>query len=699
MRSAVVLATLSGVLMIAQLIVAKDTRDTLFLSTFPVTDLPAAIIITAAVTLPAVLGGSALIARTGPYRFLLGFLLSNALAFAVEWAILPTLPQLVTGLIFIHVGLFGGLSISGFWSVVNERFDPHAARRAMTQIGLGFALGGLLGGILAERMATWFGVRAMLLTLAPTNLVIAAFLIALGPPQSPIEPVATHSSDLGTLARSRYIRALALLVVMVAISASALDYSFKSRVATVLGQPVRLAKFFAVYYMATSVIAVVFQGTWARISLQRFGIGVTLSVLPAVLLFGGVVGAVVGGLWAIVLLRGSQAVLAKAFFRRDCEPLYTPLAPQKKRATKELIDVAADRIGDAIGACGILIALALAPDRTWPASLTIAMIAAGVSFWLSLKLQQGYVAELTKSLRKGLIRVSEHEVQDATTRLTLSQTHSKIDRSLSLGKVAAPRNTHVAAPEIARTVAELVSGDPERIVRELESGPLNRRLVSLVVPLLEYNDIRGKVVKALDAVASEAIGQLGDALLDVELSNKVRYRIPSLLAKVANSKAVRALTQGLTEPDFELRERCARALLSFRRRDPTLRPRNALILAAVKRELEVSAPIWRSRGAARPIMDPSLSQIAALGSDRSLQHVFTLLCLRLNPDELELALRALGAGDAKLRGTALEYLENVVPAEVKEALWPHLADHRPAPTSTPRSKGELADELKRSFIG
>jgi hypothetical protein len=71
----------------------------------------------------------------------------------------------------------------------------------------------------------------------------------------------------------------------------------------------------------------------------------------------------------------------------------------------------------------------------------------------------------------------------------------------------------------------------------------------------------------------------------------------------------------------------------------------------------------------------------------------------LNPDELELALRALSGNDSKLRGTALEYLENVVPSEVKEALWPHLADHRPARKSTPRSKGELADELKRSFSG
>ncbi len=699
MRSAVVLATLSGVLMIAQLIVAKAARDTLFLSNFPVTALPAAMVITAAVALPAVLGGSSLIARVGPHRFLPAFLLVNALAFGLEWAILPALPRVIVAFLYLHVGLFGGLSVSGFWSVVNERFDPHSAKRAFARIGFGFAIGGLLGGVLAERMATGFGVRAMLLSLVATNVIIALTVFGLGAPHFLPEMPGARPSGLRTLARSSYLRALGLLVVMVAITSSTLDYSFKSSVATALRQPERLAKFFAVYYMATSFVTVLLQATASRYSLERFGIGVTLSVLPAVLLLGGGLSAMVGGLWAVVLLRGTQSVLATSFFRSAYEPLYTPLPPHKKRATKAIIDVAADRLGDALGSGGIWLTLALAPHRAWPASLTIAMLAAGVSLWLSLRLQSGYVAELASSLRKGMVHVSDHDVRDATTRLTLSQTHGGIDREFLLREIAAARRTHTAAPEVSKTVAELVSGDPERISRELRSGPLNRRLVSLVIPLLEHDDIRNTVILALQGVASEAIGQLSDALLDDELSESVRYRIPSILAKEANPRALRALTQGLSETDFELRERCARALLAFRRRDPKLRPPQALVLSAVKRELDVTSHVWRSRGSARQEMDPSLSQIGALSSNRSLQHVFTLLCLSLNPDELELALRALGAQDAKLRGTALEYLENVVPSEVKAALWPHLSDKRTELRKAPRSKLELADELKRSFSG
>ena len=697
MNSAVVLATFSGVLMIAQLIVAKAARDTLFLSHFPPSALPAAMIISAAATLPVALGGSSLITRMGPHRFVPAFLTLNALAFGLEWVCLPASPRAVAALAYVHVGLFGGLSVSGFWSVVNERFDPHAARQAVARIGLGFALGGLLGGAIAERMASWFGVRAMLLTLVPTNLTIAFAVTALGVAKSQNETALPRVSGLHTLARSRYLRSMALLVATAAIGASVLDFSFKSSVASALGRPERLAKFFAVYYMSTSIFTVLLSATASRYSLQKLGIGVTLAALPALLLFGGAVSAAVGGFGAIVLLRGTEAVLSTSFFRSAYEPLYTPLPAEKKRATKAIIDVAADKLGDAVGSASIWLVLAFAPGRTWPAALTIIMLAAGFSLWLSVRLQRGYVAELASSLRTGLVHVSEHDVRDATTRLTLSQTHGGITREMLLREVAAARRQHVANPELVKSVTELASGDPARILSELEASPLDRRLVSLVVPLLEHADVRSAAVHALEAVASQSIGQLGDALLDGELSESARYRIPSILARVANPRAVRALTQGLSEQDFELRERCARALLTLRRRDSNLRPPHSLVISAVQRELEVTSQTWQSRGAAASFKDPALSQIAALGADRSLQHVFTILCLRLDPDEIELALRALGAGDVKLRGTALEYLENVIPGDVKPGLWPHLADRAPAQRRTPRSNRELADELKRSF--
>jgi hypothetical protein len=56
-----------------------------------------------------------------------------------------------------------------------------------------------------------------------------------------------------------------------------------------------------------------------------------------------------------------------------------------------------------------------------------------------------------------------------------------------------------------------------------------------------------------------------------------------------------------------------------------------------------------------------------------LQHLFDLLGVLYDPDTLDLCYRSLLTADPGLRGTALEYLENLLPPEVREELWPVIA--------------------------
>jgi hypothetical protein len=80
---------------------------------------------------------------------------------------------------------------------------------------------------------------------------------------------------------------------------------------------------------------------------------------------------------------------------------------------------------------------------------------------------------------------------------------------------------------------------------------------------------------------------------------------------------------------------------------------------------------------------------------RSLEHVFTLLALALDPELMGFALRGLHAADANLRGTALEYLEATLPEALRRALWPRLPGAE-APARPKRATAEIADELLRS---
>jgi hypothetical protein len=84
-------------------------------------------------------------------------------------------------------------------------------------------------------------------------------------------------------------------------------------------------------------------------------------------------------------------------------------------------------------------------------------------------------------------------------------------------------------------------------------------------------------------------------------------------------------------------------------------------------------------------------------ASRSLSHVFTLLSLVLPPDPLRIAFRGLHTGNPGLRGTALEYLESVLPPPIRERLWPFLEEGRSGPDVTrARPRDEIVADLVRS---
>jgi len=79
--------------------------------------------------------------------------------------------------------------------------------------------------------------------------------------------------------------------------------------------------------------------------------------------------------------------------------------------------------------------------------------------------------------------------------------------------------------------------------------------------------------------------------------------------------------------------------------------------------------------------------------NRGLEHVFTLLALTLDPDAVRLSMQAAFSKDLNLRGTALEYLENVLPGYLYNELLKHLGEAPQGSRST-RTLGDIVNELK-----
>jgi hypothetical protein len=119
----------------------------------------------------------------------------------------------------------------------------------------------------------------------------------------------------------------------------------------------------------------------------------------------------------------------------------------------------------------------------------------------------------------------------------------------------------------------------------------------------------------------------------------------------------------------------------------------------VRREVAVSRLVWESHQLLDRLEDTEsasvVDQFVRARASRSLAHVFTLLSLVLPAEPLQIAFRGLQTNDQNLRGTALEYLEGVLPPDIRSRLWPYLEDQRvSAPAGRPRE--EILEDLLKS---
>ena len=480
------------------------------------------------------------------------------------------------------------------------------------------------------------------------------------------------------------------------------------RAVETFGRGDNLLRFFAAYYAATSLITFVVQMLASRFMLERFGLASTASTPSAALLAGGIGGLVAPAFGTIAVARGAESVFRGSLFRAGYELFYTPIPAAEKRAAKSIIDVAFDRLGDAVGGGMVRIVLFASPASQYSAILTLAMACSTAAMFAASRLNRGYIMTLEKSLLNRAVELDLSDVEDATSRTlmlrTLGVTRSDFGLrvpTLSESKPrAAPAPPTTLDPDL-QAMVQLRSRDVNQVVRVLrgEEG-LTATLVPHVIPLLAWHPVAGDAVFALRKVAEERIGQLIDALIDPNQDFTVRRRLARVFSVCVSQRAADGLMLGLDDLRFEVRFQCGHSLAALVEKNPRVTIDRERIFAVVMREVAVGRPVWESRRLLDELdVQDEVSFVDEFVRDRagqSLAHVFTLLSLVLPREPLMISFRSLYTDDQNLQGTALEYLEGVLPPPIRDRLWPFLEDRRPAARSSARPRDEILADLLRS---
>ena len=721
--------------MIAQQVAGKATRDALFLSHFPVEALPAIVAASAVVSVVTMAAMIRLLSRYGPGKVVPRAFGFSAASLAAIAGLSMTSGRLAAVLLYLHIGTVGAIIISGFWSVVNERFDPRSARRTIGRIAVGGTLGGLVGGLIAMIAAPRVDFGPVLFGLAGLHVLCVPLVVSLRPKgPDPTEilsnsgalhqvPSGSIFAGLSSVRADPYLRTIALLVITVTATEALIDFVFKAAAASRFGDGASLLQFFAVFYTVVGLLTFAFQALMGRRVLERFGLVPSLVSLPI-----GVAGAVVGavafpGLVAASVTRGMEAVMRSSLYRSGYELLYVPVAAEAKRTAKSLIDVGADRAGNVIGSTLVAGVLALGLAGETRVMLVVAAALACTSVVLVSRLRDGYSSVLEESMinralaleLSGLsdesefqntihLSVGELDVRQVLAGLSDAEP-AAAELSSGASEPAPPPAVAENADPLLDTLVALRSREPERVLGVL-GGPVGLGLVPHIVPLLAWDEVASAAINALRPHADQAAGQLGDALLSEQADFAIRRRIPRVLAAAKSQRAVELLIEALADSRFEVRFRSAHALREILRATGQLSISREMVLDTVSREVGVDRGVWENHrlinesstvGALESgaVGSPFMVELVRLKSQRALQHVFTMLSLVYAEEPLQTAYRALHTDDAGLRGTALEYLESILPARIHRQLLPFVED-RPRSPAPARPREEVLRALLQS---
>jgi AAA family ATP:ADP antiporter len=687
----------AAALLLAQQIASKATRDALFLASFDPRQLPSMMIAGAAASLVAIVVMSRALARWGPLKVLPVALGLSASLYVIEWLALPSRTDLAAVILYLHVSAIGSVLVSAFWTMVSEHRDPHATKRLVARVAALAALGATLGGLATNVLSRFGGARATLLVLAVATLAVAASLRFLRPIDGR-EHVASDASLDGVMATARevwaapYLRSLAGMSAIVAMWQAMLDFAFKTAADRALADEASLVAFFGLFYTGTSLLTFVVQTALGKLAVKRGGLAATLVVSPVWVVLS--LTALAGTPFALLAaLRGGESVLSNSFLRSGYEALFSPLPASVRRSTKAIVDVAATRVGDAMGSLLVLFMV----DGDLAVPLVFAAALGSVGVWIARRLTPGYVAALTDALREGVAPPDEPAKAELAGRRALSDSAVALDRERVLAGIAAlggqrlPSGEPDAPGSVGSRAFALTRATEPELTRAL-AVPLEPELARIALPLLARDDVRRQAEAALRVVAPRAIGSFLDELLDPRAPFAVRLRVPRLLVGSHSPLAIEGLLLGLGDARLEIRMQCARAL-SRMRAMPIDRER---VLAAVLREILEHGASW-SEATAEPSQDDddplSLDVLVRAHASRSLQYVLVLLSVVTEPSQLENALAGLSSTDPRVRGTALELLDNVVPEGVRQPL---LAALEPSPTPPPHARHAVLADLLRS---
>ncbi len=259
--------------------------------------------------------------------------------------------------LYVWKDLYVVILVEGIWSFANLTFTVEEARWRYGIFCLFGSAGGVCGNLTASVVSSTLGTRGVLWTV-PMILLAAAFVSMLLSRQLKVKRHAQrldHKLSLTTLLRdSTYLRALLLLVAVVQITITLVDFRFnqtlESTYPNIDQRTSALGKVYAIVDGSAFVLQLI-TGPVLRV----LGVNRVMSLIPLMLFISAMAALLSPRFWSMSLLKVCSKSLDYSLFRAAKEIAYIPLAQNLKTLGKSLIDIFTYRSAKAAASVLLLI--------------------------------------------------------------------------------------------------------------------------------------------------------------------------------------------------------------------------------------------------------------------------------------------------------------------------------------------------------
>ena len=336
--------------------------------------------------------------------------------------------------LYVWMEVITVITITQFWILATDIFNPRQGKRLIGLLGAGGALAAIIIGSSIKQYVSLFGSENLLFVTIGFLGVVILMANFIRPYRNINEQknqsIKKDEQQKSDKSFTPYLKSLAVVIGLAAIVSRIVDYQFKMIAVAAFPLQDDLVNFFGKYYALIGIATMVIQLFITSRLLSRFGVLIAILILPLSLMIGSIGFFLSPILAAVFLSKFSDQVFKFTLHNASIQLFWIPIKNTIKTKLKPIIEGSIRASLQGLSGVVIFIAVTILNIPIHYLSLSIILISI---YWIkkSFPLKELYIDALQSAIEKRQLNFEELtlDIQDQTMVKTIETALNNADES------------------------------------------------------------------------------------------------------------------------------------------------------------------------------------------------------------------------------------------------------------------------------